>query len=226
MASWMIHLRVADKLLDKLQVTAQTEFVVGNIAPDSGLPDKEGNAFTPSREVSHFNTTDAYGIKVIHEDIFVSRYYTPKQRREYSEKQKAFYLGYLTHLLTDKLWVRDIVQPSRERFAALFREDQGAFWKLVKRDWQLLDFLYLKSNPAFRAFCIYEDAAGFENVYLDFFSKDAFDDRRASITAFYRRESAEAEHTDTYLTEEEMTAFVEKAAEEIAGVCINFSYKY
>ena len=37
MATWMVHLRIADKLLDCLEGIAQTHFIVGNIAPDSGL---------------------------------------------------------------------------------------------------------------------------------------------------------------------------------------------
>ena len=41
MASWMVHLRIADCLLDRLSETGKiddTAFVVGNIAPDSGVP--------------------------------------------------------------------------------------------------------------------------------------------------------------------------------------------
>lgn len=36
MASWMVHLRIGDILLDHLPDLEATEFVVGNIAPDSG----------------------------------------------------------------------------------------------------------------------------------------------------------------------------------------------
>jgi hypothetical protein len=38
MATWMVHLRIADKLLNKIKGLSYTEFVVGNIAPDSGVP--------------------------------------------------------------------------------------------------------------------------------------------------------------------------------------------
>ena len=59
MASWMVHLRVADKLLDHLKGITQTEFVVGNIAPDSGVPNKDGTAFKPDSSISHFRRTKA-----------------------------------------------------------------------------------------------------------------------------------------------------------------------
>lgn len=38
MATWMAHLRIADDILDKMQGLEATEFVIGNIAPDSGVP--------------------------------------------------------------------------------------------------------------------------------------------------------------------------------------------
>ena len=37
MASWIVHLRIADQLLDRIPDLRSTEFVVGNIAPDSGM---------------------------------------------------------------------------------------------------------------------------------------------------------------------------------------------
>lgn len=40
MASWMVHLRIADAFLDKLENIDETAFVMGNIAPDSGVPNE------------------------------------------------------------------------------------------------------------------------------------------------------------------------------------------
>lgn len=56
MASWMVHLRVADKLLERLPKLEETAFIVGNIAPDSGVPNGDWTAYAPSSEVSHFKT--------------------------------------------------------------------------------------------------------------------------------------------------------------------------
>ena len=41
MASWMVHLRVADSLLDQIPGLSQAEFIVGNIA--CVRHDEEGN---------------------------------------------------------------------------------------------------------------------------------------------------------------------------------------
>ena len=53
MASWMIHLRIADKLLDRLANIEITEFIMGNIAPDSGVPNEDWSVFTPSGDYTN-----------------------------------------------------------------------------------------------------------------------------------------------------------------------------
>jgi hypothetical protein len=45
MASWIVHLRVTDKLLDQIPDLSPVEFVIGNIAPDSGVPNEDWSAF-------------------------------------------------------------------------------------------------------------------------------------------------------------------------------------
>ena len=54
MASWMIHLRVADLLLDRIPDLDETAFVMGNIAPDSGTVSPDWSRYFPPKSVSHF----------------------------------------------------------------------------------------------------------------------------------------------------------------------------
>jgi hypothetical protein len=63
MAPWIVHLCITDKLLDQIPNLSPAEFVVRNIAPDSGMPNEDWSAFTLSEDVSHFKTTDADGLK-------------------------------------------------------------------------------------------------------------------------------------------------------------------
>ncbi len=65
MASWMIHLRVAQGIYEKLNLVHKHEFVMGNIAPDSGVPTADGTGFVPDAGVSHFRTVDENGIKAV-----------------------------------------------------------------------------------------------------------------------------------------------------------------
>lgn len=215
MASWIIHLRVAQGIYEKLDFVHKAEFVMGNIAPDSGIPTADGTGFVPDAGVSHFRTVDENGIKAVHEDLFIARYFTKEKRESYNERAYAFYLGYLVHLLTDKLWASQIVYGAKKKFSAIFEQDHASFWKKIKRDWYDLDFLYLKKHPAFEAFRIYEGIKEFQNRYLDFFAEDAFVQRKKFIIEFYRKGVEEVEARETYISPEELDTFVEYAVEQI-----------
>jgi len=218
MASWMVHLRITDKLLDELCNLSYTEFVVGNIAPDSGIPNDDWSVFTPSGDISHFKTTDADGLKDIHLNEYVEQYFSVEQRKQYNGKQKSFYLGYLTHLLTDMMWANLIVGPSKDKFIYLYNKDRTEWIWTLKKDWYDLDFLYIRKNPNFRAFSIYKNAVGFLNEYIDFFGADAFENRIEYITSFYSKGRDDLEREYTYLKEEEMDRFVNESAEKISQI--------
>lgn len=215
MASWMIHLRVAQGIYEKLNLEHKTEFVMGNIAPDSGVPTANGTGFVPDAEVSHFRTVDENGVKDVHDNLFVTRYFTRERCESYNEREYAFYLGYWVHLLTDKLWASKTVYEAMEKLSDLFEQDNTAFWKKIKRDWYDLDFLYLKKYPEFEAFWIYEGIKEFKNSYFDFFSKDAFVQRKKFIIEFYREGVEKVEERETYISPTELDNFVEYAVEEI-----------
>ena len=216
MATWMVHLRIADALLDRRSGLPQTEFVFGNIAPDSGVPNEDWSAFTPSGDQSHFKTTDEEGLKDIHINEYCAAYLTKEQYERYTLRQRAFYLGYLTHLLTDIEWAVQIVRPSKEKFRGLYEKDRKGWIWILKRDWYDLDFLFLRENPEFRAFCLYERAAGFENEFMEFFSRDAFDNRREYICNFYRASREGLDREYPYLTKTEMDRFVSECTEKLS----------
>ena len=215
MASWMIHLRIADKLLDRIPDLAPIEFIMGNMAPDSGVPNEDWSAFTPSTKVSHFRTDNGSFKKKIDLDAYLSAFFTDAQRSGYNDQQFSFYLGYYTHLLTDCLWTQYILDPCRDRFAQEREADRSGWITRVKQDWYDLDFLYLKKHPGFRAFRAYLGSVGFVNRYMDFFAPDAFDNRREYITGFYLQENNHLDREYPYLTEAEADAFVENACGDI-----------
>lgn len=215
MASWMIHLRVAWQLYFQLDIECINEFVLGNIAPDSGVPAEDGTGFIPDASISHFRSIDDNGIKNIHENLFIEKYFTPKCCSSYTKKEFSFFLGYLTHLLTDKIWANEIVYPAKEKYDALFFSDRDLFWRTIKKDWYDLDFMYLKSNPSFEAFRIYREIKNIRNTYVDFFSETAFEDRRRFIIDFYAKGVANIVEHDTYLSREDLDIFVTSAADKI-----------
>lgn len=215
MASWMVHLRVADKLLDHIDGITDTEFIVGNIAPDSGVPNADWTVYTPPKKVSHFKTYREDGTSKIDVENYMEQYFTVEKRADYSREQYSFFLGYLTHLLTDKEWVAHIYKPGIARYQEAYAEDSDNLLWSFKKDWYDLDFLYLKKHPDFRAFQIYENAVGFVNRYMDIFAEDAFENRREYITGFYRSGREDIEREYQYLTEAQADQFVEDCVETV-----------
>lgn len=222
MASWIIHLRIAEKIYKQTYIPSVTEFVLGNIAPDSGLPNEDWSAYVPDKAVSHFYRTDETGKSHIDEQLYIDRHFSDSQRLGYNKQEYSFHFGYLTHLLTDKLWARDIGEPAKTSFAALYKSDCAGFYRMIKGDWYDLDFMFLKTNPDFEAFRIYADSDDISNAYLDFFAEDAFSRRREFIVDFYRNGAANVEYRDTYISPEQLGHFVDTTADEIIKMCSKY----
>lgn len=214
MASWMVHLRIADKLLDRIPGLSPVDFIVGNIAPDSGVPNEDWSAFFPPTSVSHFKT----GKEKAGPERFAEKYFRSEQREAYDNRQFSFFLGYLSHLLTDRLWANEIAWPSFRKYIGGEPPYSGPIVWEIKEDWYDLDFKYLRDHPGFRAFRVYLGAVGFENSFMEEFSSDAFDNRRAYITGWYLEGKENLDREYPYLTEGQMDAFVEEATRSIFDI--------
>ena len=220
MASWIVHLRIAEEILNRVQKLSEVEFTVGNIAPDSGVPNENWTVFTPSTDISHFKLTGVddknltSNKKLISTEKFISKYLPEDKLAYYTREQLSFYLGYLCHLMTDLLWIDHVFDPTAKRDPEFSDSDRSCVQKW-KKDWYDLDFLYLKKNPDFPAFLRYKNAVGFKNVFMDEFSLTAFDERRKYICEFYSEPHELIDREYPYLTEEQMSAFVRNAADII-----------
>ena len=214
MASWMIHFRVADALLDRFPSLLGTEFVFGNIAPDSGVPD-EDYTFIPPKSVSHFQKPHGEH-KISGYDIYANEYLTPAKLVEYDLAVLSFHLGYFSHLLTDYLWALNIALPTFERDREEYLRDKDAAVRKYKVDWYDLDFRYLRDHPDFRAFRLYRDADEFKNIYLEFFPADAFELRREHIVSFYSETRENFDREYPWLTPERVDEFVNDTVGAIA----------
>ena len=76
MASWMVHLRIAEILIEEFKNLEKTEFIVGNIAPDSGVPSSDWSYYTPSGKVSHFRDEN----KNIRIDKYIEKHFTKEMQ--------------------------------------------------------------------------------------------------------------------------------------------------
>ncbi len=232
MASWMIHFRVAQAMLDggalgeRPEAEPAAAFVMGNIAPDSGEPTPDGRGYVPDKNTSHFmrrfeGVPAGENPERCDPHLFTREWLSPSLNRD-DPVAAAFYLGYLCHLVTDNGWVRDFIYPAKKRFAHLRLTDgvetpEGVarFYAFLKKDWYDMDFLYIKRHPELYAYRLFLAAENVENEFLPFFPPNAFALKRGEIEAFYRRGAAEAEERETYMAEGEPEAFVRNVREEI-----------
>ena len=232
MASWMIHFRVAQTMLDRGALGECPErapaeaFVMGNIAPDSGVPTPEGG-YSPDKNTSHFmrrfeGVPAGQNPERCDPHLFAREWLIPTLDR--GDEAAAFYLGYLCHLVTDNGWVRDFIYPAKVRFAHLrlvdgaeTPEGVARFYAFLKKDWYDMDFLYLRRRPDLPAYRLFLNAPRFENEFLPFFPADAFEIKRHEIGTFYRKGVATVEERAVYISEDEAEAFIERVADEILG---------
>ena len=122
MATWITHLMIADGVLARFPKLDRRGFCVGNIAPDCNVENADWTAFTPSREVTHWmrgarkTASDC--------DAFCKEYIIDRWAKIESLEERAFLLGYYSHLISDAAFQAMIRNVDRVKAA----------WSRLKRD--------------------------------------------------------------------------------------------
>lgn len=140
MATWLTHLRAAEKALELVGGLSRVDFFVGSVAPDCGVWTPEG--FDPPPEVTHLSSPrkddcDWRG--------FAAEYLPKADSRE----QRAFLLGYVSHLVTDIAWSCEFCPKAKRRYPELYAGDRESFWRMVKRQWHGVDCVFLERREDF-----------------------------------------------------------------------------
>ncbi len=214
MATWIAHLRIAENLLCHIPNLDAGQFAIGNVAPDSGIPDEKWEKFDPPPQVTHFKRSDS-----VHKDIADLDFYrgylsdvSPQDTARFS-----FRLGYFFHLITDNLWTILIGKPTQERYPEQFAADKEFIWE-VKEDWYGLDHIYVRANPDCLYWRVFLDSEPV-SADLDFLPPQALLHQLKHIKSYYQRRD---EKTDAmcarpmiYLPQAEMDFFVLEATERI-----------
>lgn len=208
MATWIAHLRVAEEILKKGYQFDIESFVIGNIGPDSGVPNEDWSSFNPPKKLTHWLGED----KKIDAEAFKDKYIDNKIYE--SEKEFSFIIGYYVHLLTDIEWGKLYAEKKK---ISLYKDgldkDADFIWT-IKKDWYGLDYLYLEKNPDNIFNTVFKNV---DNVpdYLDYFPKGAFEKKVKYIIEFYLGENDETKDNFIYLTEKEMDKFIVSATKNI-----------
>lgn len=217
MATWIAHLRIAENLLGHIPGLDEAQFAIGNVAPDSGVPDEKWEKFNPPPEVTHFKRSDS-----VHKDIADLDFYRdylanipPQDMGRFS-----FRLGYFFHLITDNLWTILIGKPTQERHPEQFAADTAFIWT-VKADWYGLDHLYVRAHPDCLYWRVLLDAQPVA-ADLDFLPPNALAHQLAHIKSYYQRRDDAIDgmcaRPMIYLSQAEMDMFVFTATERIQGI--------
>jgi hypothetical protein len=231
MATWIAHLRIAENLLAHIPDLDAAQFAIGNVAPDSGIPDEKWEKFEPPPEVTHFKRSDS-----VHKDIadldFYRRYLadiSPQDTPRFS-----FRLGYFFHLITDNLWTIKVGKPTQAQYPDQFAADKNFIWE-VKEDWYGLDHIYIRAHPNCLFWRVFLDAEPFDvappsgtsqdkpiAADLDFLPAEALSRQLAHIKSYYQRRDEEIDamcaRPMIYLSAASMDAFVLEATDRIQKI--------
>ncbi len=221
MATWIAHLRIAENLLNQIQGLDPELFAIGNIAPDSGIPDENWEHFTPPPEVTHFKVNSTpYQCNDL---AFYSQYLNPLFCITCTPQRYAFALGYFFHLVTDNLWSERIIQPTKRRWAEQFEADPAFIWE-VKKDWYGLDQIYARSHPdsLFHRVFLPAECPDPAALGLEFLPKEGLQNNMSYIKQYYTEETDEIRgkmaRLFEYLSQKEMDGFVEHATRTLLWV--------
>lgn len=142
LSSWIMHLRVAERLLSFIPEGDESLFYTGCIAPDSGVPAKDGDTYTPPKQITHWQN-DLHQSRM---EDFYDRYAAGSQF-----PRRAFYLGYYVHLATDELWKKLVYYPDKARL-----EGEGCapdqISAVLRGDWHHADAYFLNGRPDYAPF--------------------------------------------------------------------------
>ena len=217
MATWIAHLRIAENLLAKIPHLDAGQFAIGNVAPDSGVPDEKWEKFDPPPHITHFKRNEG-----VHKDCadldFYRRYLADVSPHDAG--RFSFRLGYFFHLITDNLWTIRIGKPTQERFPEQFAADKNFIWE-VKQDWYGLDQIHARENPDGIFWKIFLPAEP-NSADLDFLPNQALRHQLGYIKSFYQRRDEKIDamcaRPMIYLPPAEMDAFIHEATERIEKI--------
>lgn len=205
MATWGVHLRVASRFLNKIDKQYYREFVIGNVAPDCGYGEKDSfGDFVPPPSITHWSPS---GMKCdCRYKDFYDEYLTDNRNIDY-----WFYLGYYVHLLVDIMWSATIYAPTKVKYVHEY-EENPEFLKIIKRDWNDIDFKYFTEHEEHTAFDILSSVKQVKD-YLPYYEENQLTKQIKVIVEYYKNYSGNINREFKYTTPDELQNFVDCAVE-------------
>lgn len=145
LATWLAHLRIAEKVKERIPEIDISYLMMGSIAPDSGKPDENCRNYNPSKEVTHFEVSNEEDNCKIDLEAFFDKYLAPSKIFTRSDNTRSFLWGYYFHLIADSIWVEKYLLPNQKIYDAENHEDKD-FIDAMREEIYALDFIYLKDS--------------------------------------------------------------------------------
>ncbi|UOQ42585.1 zinc dependent phospholipase C family protein [Halobacillus salinarum] len=191
MGSRIMHLLIADKVADQLDVVTNNNlFLLGGIAPDALIPKTHSHFY--KGEVNRFTR----------EVDFIGFY-----ERHQNEAPYEFILGYFTHLVADDLWLKGFYLPWLKNRM----NHDPAMYDRYHRDFQLLNgklLDYYKKAERFKRELHYENV----NFQADFFHSEKLKDFLHEIFADIDDNSKSRSEPLDVLSLEQIIGYIESSS--------------
>ncbi|MCM1025193.1 MAG: zinc dependent phospholipase C family protein [Roseburia sp.] len=236
MATWVTHLMVADKVLERLPGLDRHGFCVGNIAPDCNVENEDWTEYTPPRAVTHWMGGERKAASDC--DRFYQEYIEKRRLEIKTEEEYSFLLGYYAHLITDAEFQRYIRDENRvaaawqriRKHPELAEKSVGMpeNWDSVKRlidqedrrkDIYRIEADYLERHPESGYFTEILNLKTFPD-YIDYLPTGAIV-RKIGVMG-YLPGKEESRYPYIGMTREEYAWFVEKSVELVAEALHSF----
>lgn len=227
MASWVTHLMIADKVLERFSGLDRRGFCVGNIAPDCNVENEDWTEFTPSREVTHWMSAERK--KASDCDRFFEEYIEKRRQEIKTNEEYSFLMGYYSHLITDAEFQRFIRDERRVAAAwkrikqcpELLEKSSGMpeNWDSVKlllnrndrmKDIYSIEAEYLQQHPESGYFTEILKLTEFPD-YIDYFPKGAIV-RKIGVMGYVPQREVR-QYPYIAMSEDEYSSFVNRATE-------------
>ena len=230
MATWVTHLMVADRVLERVPELVRHEFCVGNIAPDCNVENEDWTQFTPSREVTHWMSAER---KVAADcDRFYVEYMENRKQEIASLKELSFLFGYYSHLIADAefqrilrdkdrvaaCWERIKGHPELSQMAAGMPENWDSVKRLINKHERMKDIStieaeYLEEHPKSGYFTEIMNLKSFPD-YIDYLPERAIV-RKIGVMG-YLPVKEESRYPYIGMTREEYLSIVDSSVELVA----------
>lgn len=218
MASWLTHLRVAERIKQKIPEIDFPYFIIGSIAPDSGEPDEKQRNYTPSKEITHCRYQKDDSISEMDDSVFFDGYLKPEKLMTRSDSTRSFLWGYYFHLITDRLWLEECFLPLSNKYKS--ESDNGGtdFVDFIREEMASIDFEYLKEKGRELVDKL-KDFNGNINFFYEFDS-DYIYECKDRIVDFYNEDMITLNREYKHLTPQTVEEFVVKASEKCISILI------